>query len=108
MTNTAAETISEFYAASETLGAPGAFGRELGETGFSTVGGYGSGSLSLTERAEWDALHAAEAAVYTAHGVETCECCGPILTEEGEAEMDRIRSTLTPRWYLRRSGRWAD
>ena len=102
MSNSAQDTIAAYLNASETLAAPGAFGRELAETGFSRAGGYGSGSYSITEIAEWDALAAAEREIYAAFGVDSCECCGPILTAEGREAMDRARAELLPRWYLRR------
>ena len=104
MTN-AANTIAAYLDASETFAPAGAFGTELGETGFASTYGYGSGSYSMTEWAEWTALHAAERAVEAEHAVETCECCGPELTAEGKAEMARVRAKLTPRWYQRRHPR---
>ena len=98
MPQTAANVIAQYYDADETMGPAGAFGREGGETGF-----RGNGNLSLTEEQEWQTLHDVETVIREAHSVDTCDCCGPLLTREGRELLNRARKALLPTWYQRRT-----
>ena len=92
------EAIASWY--QEERGAEGAYGREGGETGFAWTK---SQFYSVTEVAEWDVLSQELCENEIANTIESCECCGPVLTPEGEREDARIRAEFLPTWYQRRN-----